>query len=170
MIAFDYPWLLLALLLAIPIARKSTLPSISLPLLDASSLPRTTRQRLLWIPTALRTLAIMSLVLAAAGPHWGATRITDQTKGRAIELVIDRSSSMSSDDMTLNGHAASRLSVVRQIAGDFLKRRAGDAIGVIAFAAHPQNLSPLVSHREVNLTHTIDSIDTARGVEDATAI
>lgn len=170
MLAFDYPWILLGLLLAIPIARGSKLPSVSLPLLDATALPRTLRQRLLWIPAAIRALAIASLILAAAGPHWGASRITDETKGRAIELLIDRSSSMSSDDMTLNGHATSRLTVVKQIAGDFLKRRAGDAIGVIAFAAHPQNLSPLVSHREASLTRTIDSIDIARGAEDATAI
>jgi Ca-activated chloride channel family protein len=169
-LAFDYPWLLLGLLLAIPIARRGKVPSVSLPLLDAIALPRTLRQQLLWIPTALRTLAIASLILAAAGPHWGASRITDQTKGRAIELVVDRSSSMSWDDMTLNGHRASRLSTVKQIAGEFLKHRAGDAIGVIAFAAHPQNLSPLVSHREASLAHTIDSIEIARGPEDATAI
>jgi Ca-activated chloride channel family protein len=40
----------------------------------------------------------------------------------------------------------------------------------VTFAAHPQSLSPLVSHDEATLARNIDSIEVARGMEDATAI
>jgi Ca-activated chloride channel homolog len=91
--------------------------------------------------------------------------------------VIDRSSSMSLTDLDYRSRRVARLDAVKDIAKDFLlgngsdlKGRSGDAIGVVTFAARPQSLSPLVSHREASLVRSIEGIEVARGMEDATAI
>jgi Ca-activated chloride channel family protein len=167
-LSFDFPWLLCLLPLAL--FRRNSQRQALLPLTGLTSLPRSFRQKLIWLPRFLGAAAIALLILAAAGPHLGATRLTDETRGIAIEIVVDRSSSMSLSDMQDRGHANSRLDVVKEVAKNFLKRRSGDSIGLIAFAAKPQNLSPLVSHREAMLAHALDSLEIAHGMEDSTAI
>ncbi len=180
---FDHPWLLWAALplAALPLLalriRAAARPSILFPFSATAVFPRTLRQKLMWLPDAMRAAAMALLVFAAAGPHWGAMRMTDETRGIAIELVVDRSGSMSLDDLVYKSRRESRLDVVKTIAKEFLlgngsdlKGRSGDAIGLVSFAAHAQNLSPLVSHHEAMLARAIDSIETARGMEDATAI
>lgn len=180
--AFDHPWLLCVLpLAALPLLtsriRAASPQPISYPLFAAAVFPRTFRQKLTWLPDAMRAVSVILLVLAAAGLHWGAMRMTDETRGIAIELVVDRSGSMSLTDLGYKSRPESRLDVVKTIAKEFLlgngsdlKGRSGDAIGLVSFAAHAQNLSPLVSHDEAMLARGIDSIEIARGMEDATAI
>ena len=176
--AFDHPWLLAALPLALlPAFIRRTPAGLRYNLLAIPAIPRTLRQRLLPLLTFTRILVVVLLICAAAGPHWNAVRMTDETRGIAIELVIDRSGSMSLDDLEYNSKPHARLDVVKAISKEFLlgngadlKGRSGDAIGLIAFAAHPQSLSPLVSHNETLLAHNIDSIEVAHGDEDATAI
>ena len=182
--AFDHPWALTAILLAfLPLAsfRRRSAAAIAFPAPIGLVLPRTLRQKLSWMPGALRSLAFFLLGFAAAGPHWGAVRTTDETRGIAIELLVDRSSSMSLDDMLADqdsqDRAISRLDAVKRIANEFLSGngsdlhgRSGDAVGLIAFSAHPQNLSPMVSHNEGMLSRDIDHIEIAQGSEDGTAI
>ncbi len=167
-LAFDHAWLLCLLPLAL-IRRRAPRHAL-LPLTGLAGIPRTFRQKLLWLPQALGTAAIALLILAASGPHLGASRITDETRGIAMELVVDRSSSMSVADMLYHDRRMSRLDVVKDVAKAFLMRRSGDAIGLIGFAAKPQNFSPLVSHHEAALARTLDSMEVAHGMEDSTAI
>jgi len=167
-VGFDYPWLLC--LLPLVLVRRRSARYVLLPLTGVTTLPRTFRQKLIWLPRSLGTAAIALLIFAASSPHFGASRITDETRGIAIEIVVDRSSSMSLTDMLYRGRPTARLDVVRDVAKNFLKRRSGDTIGLIAFAAKPQNLSPLVSHRETMLARALDSLEVAHGMEDSTAI
>jgi Ca-activated chloride channel family protein len=173
-----------AILLALlPLAafRRRPGKAIAFPLPPEFAVPQTLRQKLFWMPDALRSLALVLLGFAAAGPHWGAVRTTDETRGIAIELLVDRSSSMSLNDMPEDAaspeRANSRLDAVKQIAKEFLNGngadlhgRSGDAVGLIAFSAHPQNLSPMVSHNESVLSRDLDHIEIAQGSEDGTAI
>jgi len=179
--AFEYPRLLpamaLALLPLIP-GRSKPLPAfVSFPIPGGAAFPRTLRQKMIWLPRLFRILALALLVFGAAGPHWGAVRMTDETRGIAIEMVIDRSSSMSLTDLEYRNRRSSRLDAVKAVSREFLlgngsdlKGRSGDAIGLVEFAAHPQNLSPLVSHNEALLARKIDEVEVAQGMEDATAI
>jgi Ca-activated chloride channel family protein len=182
--AFDHPWALAAILLAIlPLAafHRRSATAIAFPAPAGLVLPQTLRQKLFWMLHALRSLAFILLGFAAAGPHWGAVQTTDETRGIAMELLVDRSSSMSLDDMREDrdspDRAISRLDAVKRIAKEFLngngsdlRGRSGDAVGLIAFSAHPQNLSPMVSHNEGVLSRDIDHIEIAEGSEDGTAI
>ncbi len=176
--AFDYPWLLLGLPLALlPMLFSRPDAALAYTLQEMPAVAPTLRQRLIWLPGCLRVLGLALLVFAAAGPHWGAVRMTDETRGIAIELVLDRSGSMSLADLDYKTRRVTRLAAVKTIAkefllgnGDDLKGRSGDAIGLVSFAAHPQSLSPLVSHNESALSRNIDSIEIAHGMDDATAI
>ena len=182
MLVFDHPWLLLSIAFAalplLALLRVRTV-GIGFPfpgpperrLQARLPAPQTLRQKFGWLPDILRALALVFAGLAAAGPHWGSVRMTDETRGIAIELLVDRSSSMTLTDMRDTGPAPlSRLEVVKKIAKEFLKGRSGDAIGLVSFAAHPQSLSPMVSHNETGLARSIDSIEVATGREDETAI
>lgn len=95
-------------------------------------------------------LVWMLIVLAAAGPRWVGAPIPLAREGRNIMLVLDLSASMDLDDMVLNGHAATRLSVVKQAAKQFVSRRAGDRIGLILFGSRAYLQTPLTyDHRNV---------------------
>ena len=61
----------------------------------AAGTGRSLRQSLAALPSVLRTAALVLLVIALARPQRGLERVRDVTQGIAIEMVVDRSSSMS---------------------------------------------------------------------------
>jgi Ca-activated chloride channel family protein len=115
------------------------------------SLGTTLNVRARHILPALRTLAVILLIICLARPQKGdeETRITSE--GIAIQLLIDRSSSMMARDFTLNGEPTDRLAVVKSVAEDFvvgdpdedLTGRPDDLIGMIAFAGYADSKCPL---------------------------
>ena len=126
----------------------------------------TLKVRARYILPTLRTLAVVLLILCLARPQKGDEETRIVSEGIAIQLLIDRSSSMKSLDFTLNGQQADRLAVVKSVAEDFvvgdpaedLGGRPDDLIGMIAFAGYADSKCPL----------TLDHgylIDTLRGTE-----
>ena len=97
------------------------------------------RQVLLPLPMMLRALALVMLVFALARPQEGTEKVRDVSRGIAIEMVVDRSSSMGAD-MLWQGLASNRLQVVKRVFEDFvdgqgdLPGRPNDLIGT----AHPK--------------------------------
>ncbi|OGV48968.1 MAG: hypothetical protein A3F46_03475 [Legionellales bacterium RIFCSPHIGHO2_12_FULL_42_9] len=90
------------------------------------------------------------IVVAVAGPRWVGAPIPLEREGRNIMLVLDLSASMDLDDMVLNGHSATRLSVVKLAAKQFVLRRAGDRIGLILFGSRAYLQTPLTyDHQNV---------------------
>ena len=55
------------------------------------------RQNLSGTPLVLRTLALVLLVIALARPQMGTESVRDLSRGVAIEMVLDRSSSMGAE-------------------------------------------------------------------------
>ncbi len=53
------------------------------------------RRRLARAPLVLRLVSLALLIVALARPQMGREKVKDVTKGVAIQMVIDRSSSMS---------------------------------------------------------------------------
>ncbi|MFM8816862.1 MAG: aerotolerance regulator BatA, partial [Phycisphaerales bacterium] len=70
-------------------------------------------------------------------------------EGIAIELVVDRSSSMLAMDFEVKARRADRLTALKDVAARFvlggggLGGRPGDLIGLVAFARFADSLSPL---------------------------
>jgi Ca-activated chloride channel family protein len=131
------PWLLARLLPpARPQGAALFLPfaaSVARDALPASrALPR--GRRLLF------ALVWLALLAAAARPQWLGEPQAIPTTGRRLLLAVDVSGSMATQDMA-NG--TSRLQVVQQVAGDFIRHRHGDRVGLILFGSRPYLQAPL---------------------------
>ncbi len=181
MTTFHSPWAWF-LLAAIPVVillgrrrgRRAVVWFSSSVLLD--DLPGTLRTRLWRIPIILRVLAMILLIVAIARPRKGSEWIEEHHEGIAMQIVIDRSSSMK-EMMKFRGRKMSRFDVVRQISKEFilgngrdLKGRKGDLIGLVTFARYTDIVCPLITDYDI-LSQFLDTIDvvTMRS-EDGTAI
>lgn len=86
----------------------------------------------------LSTLALLALVLGAAGPEWGRELTRRQGSGSDVLLVLDTSASMDARDVS-----PSRLSEAKREALALLDRLEGSRVGAIAFAGDAVRLAPL---------------------------
>lgn len=90
----------------------------------------------------LFALVWLLLVAAAARPQWLGDPLPVPTTGRKLLLAVDVSGSMAAQDMAGN---ATRLQVVQQVAGDFIRHRQGDQVGLILFGTRPYLQAPLTA-------------------------
>lgn len=180
MFRFASPWMFL-LLAAIPLLlvrrlRRKARPALRFPTTaDAVRLPRSLRQRLAWMPLGLRVLALIALVIALARPQAGTERILDVSRGVAIEMVVDRSSSMAAE-FHYQGQRVNRLDVALRLFQDFVKGGGGlegrpaDLIGLITFARYADTVCPLTLDHDTlaGFLPTVRLV--TRESEDGTAI
>lgn len=178
---FAFPWAFLALFFIIPYvyiqikgSRSSTLTYSSIAIFSPDD--RSWRQKLLHFPVFLRTLVLILLITGLARPQQGLEKIHDVSHGIAIEVVIDRSSSMG-ESMDFDGTEISRLEAVKKILSEFiagnnddLKGRPHDLIGMVSFARFPETSCPLtLAHDAVDeLAKDIQLVN--RRDEDGTSI
>jgi Ca-activated chloride channel family protein len=87
---------------------------------NATSLAPSWRQRFRWIPNALKIIAIIFMISALARPQEGRKQTVTNTEGIAIEMVVDRSSSMQALDFELDGRAVDRLTAIKDVAKKFI--------------------------------------------------
>ncbi len=112
-------------------------------LLPEGAVPVSLWLRALPLVEALRPLALALMILALAGPQWGSRQVTEITEGIDIVLAIDLSESMAALDFKLSGETVNRLTAVKAVARDFISRRAGDRIGLVAFGSEAYTMIPL---------------------------
>ncbi len=184
---FESPWAFL-LLLVIPFLagfryRKIKSGSIRFSAVShAKAAGRSLRQRLLWVPPFLRIMALAFLVVALARPQTGREQIKEISRGVAIEMVVDRSSSMGAE-LEYGGRRMTRLEMVKKVFKEFvlgndqnLSGRPNDLIGMIVFARYPDTVCPLtLAHgalpaflKSINLVQVREEDGTAIG--DALAL
>jgi len=177
---FRWPWVLMAMI-ALPYLGwrlrkfRHRTPAILFPgVLD--EVPRSRRERWIQLPNILRLIALACLIAAGAGPAWDQRPSRQVAKSIGIQILVDRSSSMASDDMIYEGREQTRLDVVKRISHDFifgagreLRGRPSDMIGLIAFAADPVTLCPLTLSHEL-LQPALNSLRTVTGEQDGTDI
>ncbi len=152
MIHIDWPWMLLFLPLPWLLARL--LPSAQ-PQGDALFLPFAAGAGVLPLTqgaSRLRKIIFaliwLLLVSACVRPQWLGDPVSVPTTGRRLLLAVDVSGSMATQDMAGN---QTRLQVVQQVAGDFIRRRQGDQVGLILFCTRPYLQAPLTTD-----LHTVD--------------
>lgn len=168
---------LLFLLLVFLIHRKkkaiAPITFSGLEQVKAAGLSWKTKMR--WIPLALRIMAIFMLLIAFSRPQKGLEVIKTAREGVAIQMVIDRSSSMT-ESLTFRGEESDRLSVVKQVFAEFIKGndsglqgRSNDMIGLNSFAGFVEENSPLTLDHNT-LVNFAKTIRPASRVEDGTMI
>ena len=169
MFRFESPWLLLLLLPLAALFAWRFRAALRLPFpttAQAAAIAPTWRVRLRWVPSALRASALVAIVLAR--PQHGTEQVRDVSQGIAIEMVVDRSSSMG-ERIRYGGRTVTRLDAVKQVFREFidplqgdLGGRPDDLIGMTAFAQYADTVCPLtLSHSTL-----VDLLDTVRLVED----
>jgi Ca-activated chloride channel family protein len=113
-------------------------------------------------------VAIVLGVIALARPQLQQREATVTSRGIDLLLALDVSTSMLAVDRTASAHDRSRFQIARDVTRDFISRRSGDRIGMIAFAARPYPIAPLtLDHQWLN--DVIDQLEIGN-IEDGTAL
>ena len=166
MIGVVRPWLLLLLLL-LPWWwwRRRRVPPATAVVSDTAPFVAAIRGRWkLWLPPALRSLAVLTLVIAAAGPFRRGDRTVVNADGIAIVIAMDVSSSMLAEDFT----PANRLEVAKRQALAFVQGRTADRIGLVTFAGEALTQVPVTLDYPA-LERAIEAVRIG-DLEDGTAI
>ena len=116
------------------------------------------------LPSVLRGLALLSLIVALARPQTGVTQEEVEAEGIAIALVVDISSSMLALDM----QPLDRLEVAKNTVLEFVKNRQYDRIALIAFAGEALTQVPVTIDYQI-LERAILNLQVDM-LEDGTAI
>jgi Ca-activated chloride channel family protein len=163
MYQLDLPWMLVLLPLPLLIwwllpAHRATSASIRLPFFDqvakaagVSPTEGSVVAQRSWSQVVAEGLAWCLLVLALARPQFVEPPIFKVEPQRDIMLALDLSQSMDTKDFkAADGSVSSRLDAVRTVVADFVKKRPGDRIGLIAFGDAPYPLVPFtMDHKTV---------------------
>jgi Ca-activated chloride channel family protein len=155
MIELTWPWALLALPLPYvvrrlwPVAPPEASGALRVPFFRAVAAvqgdPAARGRRSLVL--AAMSAAWLGVVLAATRPAWVGEPMPVPAEGRDLMLAVDLSGSMSREDFTVGGRPADRLTVVKGVAEDFIRRREGDRVGLILFGTRPYLQAPLTFDR-----------------------
>ncbi|MBN2442474.1 MAG: VWA domain-containing protein [Spirochaetales bacterium] len=182
MFIFDTPLaFLLLLLIPVPVffhLRKNQQAGIRFSSTrHAKKMKPSLRQQLAILPLVLRIGALILFTIALARPQEGKELIRDMSRGIAIEMVVDRSSSMSVLK-DFGSKSLNRLDIVKTAFSEFvgggnsgLEGRPQDLIGMITFARYADTVCPLtLSHGA--LLQFIESTKTVEpgSPEDGTSI
>lgn len=115
------------------------------------------------IPFALRTIALVMIVLSLARPRSSTQMDRIDSEGIDIVLAMDVSTSMLARDFTPD-----RISAAKDIAIEFIAQRPSDRMGIVVFAGESYTQCPLTTDRAtlINLMKEV----TTDLIEDGTAI
>lgn len=167
---FAEPWYLLLLvpfaLVWLAIARRRVWKAPELPVSSVRFLPASGgfRVRLAKAAPALLPLATLLILVAASRPQAGREMREVVSEGIDIILAIDVSGSMRCEDF----RPQNRLYVAKAVAKDFIRGRAQDRIGLVAFAGRSELISPLTLDYD-GLAALIDGLDFGM-LPDGTAV
>jgi Ca-activated chloride channel family protein len=145
--------------------------SAHVPQVEAD-LPVSIAQRLAFVPRLLEASSIVLAVLALARPLRGKVELSSVTEGIDIALLVDRSTSMTFEDLD---PGRTRLDVVKDVVGEFARRRmtdrdaAADHVGLIAFARYPEMRCPFTLDVEA-LLGSLATVDFAEQEEGGTGV
>jgi Ca-activated chloride channel family protein len=168
-------WFLLLLLL-IPLlwwrwsrpAGRSVIGCSSTSLL--ARLPRNWIVRTRWIIPALRTVAVLALIICIARPLKADHETKIHADAVAIEMVVDRSGSMRALDFVRNNQNITRLEAVKDVVTDFvlgvdtMDGRENDLVGLITFASYPDSNCPMTFDHD-HLAQSLDEVKVATEAE-----
>ena len=159
MILFAYPYLLVLAILPfccyflLPVVKNGLGNALKVPFIEDlrniknrtkdSFLPRIGKNILLSLKFLYLFLIYLLLVVAIARPQHVGEPFRLKANNRDIMLVIDISTSMLNPDFSTYNKRIDRLSAVKFVVGEFLKKRTEDRVGLILFGTRAYLQSPL---------------------------
>jgi Ca-activated chloride channel homolog len=164
MYKLEYPWLLALLPLPLLVywmlpAYKEEQDSLRLTFFHyiSSSLgltpqPGAVVPRTNWLQKLLAPVCWCLIVLALARPQLIEPPIQKIQPGRDLMLALDISQSMETPDFrTPDGKRLRRVDAVKQVVGDFIRKRKNDRIGLIVFGQAAYPVTPFTLDHEAGL-------------------
>ena len=115
-------------------------------------------------PPLVLSLSLTLLVLAAARPQRPTEHLTQTGRGLDLVLAVDVSGSMELEDLK-----PTRLAAAKRLAQAFVRGRAGDRLGLVAFAGQAYSLVPLTTDYDLVLS-SLASLRPGLIADDGTAI
>lgn len=115
------------------------------------------------VPFALRTAALVMIIIAIARPRSSEEFSKVDTEGIDIVLAMDVSTSMLARDLTPD-----RINAAKDIAIEFISQRPSDRMGIVVFAGESFTQCPLTTDR-ATLINLMKEVQTDI-IEDGTAI
>lgn len=173
-IQFENPiWLTLILIIPLFILivwrRRNTasiiFPSIALAQTDH----KLKKNKVKYWLAVMRTLSLILLIIGLARPQFGTGKLSRESSGIDIILAVDLSASMWAHDFEIDGNPTDRLTAVKQVMHDFIKKRPNDRIGIVAFAGEAYTVSPLTLNHQWLLDNNLERLEIGL-IEDGTAI
>lgn len=147
----DFFWLLLLLPLAVLwyfFKRKEQSASLKISSIQGFANKEGILPKLKPLLFILRLLALAAVITALARPQTkDVSTKTKTTEGIDIVMAIDVSSSMLARDLKPN-----RLSALKEVAADFIKKRPNDRIGLVAYAGEAYTKTPITSDKSIVLS------------------
>lgn len=159
---FENPLAFLALFLLAPIIMRLmnrreqeavTFSSLSL----LSDIAPSWRERVRPFAPWLRIIGLVCIIVAIARPQQGLSGFRVRTEGIAIQICLDRSTSMSAEDFKLDNQPVSRLTAVKDVIRRFvggdetsqMEGRPDDQLGLIAFGGFAEVRCPQTLDHEI---------------------
>jgi len=120
----------------------------------------------------LATIALLSLVIALAGPYLPEKKVERVAEGAEIVLLFDRSRSMD-DAFAVKGQPTmrtvaredSKRRIAKSFLIEFVKKRPDDRFGFVLFSSHAFDLLPLTYSKEAILA-TINASALGKGLSE----
>jgi Ca-activated chloride channel family protein len=101
------------------------------------------------VPSALRALCLVFLVVAASRPQLFSVSREVLSPGVDIMLCMDTSGSMEAMDFRLDGRPVSRLGAAKKVVSDFVEKREKDRIGLVVFGERAYTRCPLTTDKRL---------------------
>ncbi len=151
------PWVVRRFWAVSPQNKRLTAPALRVPFFDRLVAARSGSGVAPVPPPLFLMLSWFFLVTALARPVWFDTQTPLTRQARNLVLALDVSGSMQARDFDTAGHPVTRLALVKQTAADFVRRRAGDRVGLVLFGTQAHTYAPL-SADTTALTALLDEI------------
>lgn len=170
---FAYPYLLL-LLLALPLlawlkGRRGQPPAFVYSSVQlVRGLGSAHRSQAGAFLAALRWVALAVLLVALAQPRFTKTETQVKATGVDIVVALDLSGSMESEDFEKGGERINRLQMAKEVLENFILKRPGDRIGLVAFSGKAYVAAPLTLDHDF-LQANVERLR-LHMIEDGTAI
>jgi len=136
-----------------------------------ADLPQTWRVRALRVLPAFFLTGIALGILALARPQEVLSRSRETVESVAIEMAVDVSGSMATDDIPVAGGTShperrSRLEAVKSTFADFIKGRPDDLVGLVTFGGYAVTRAPLTFDHDA-LLQVLSAVEVPRRAADA---
>lgn len=130
--------------------------------------PKSWRVRMMWLPTFLRMVTFVLIVIILARPQTHSSWGSRSVEGIDIMLAMDVSTSMLAEDLKPN-----RIEAAKSVAAEFISDRPDDNIGLTIFAGEAFTQCPMTTDHAslINLLQNVRTDIAAKGlINDGTAI